>query len=419
MWDSFLAWLDATVEAHDQAQSQRVSLVASANAVSQRVRRLMNSDLVNRAAEGRTRSAVFPGLEAYYEFEQVAEQRVSATFAADFADIRPISGTQANHIIFQAFTGLGDTVAVTRIRDGGHVSVSGRVAREIRGLTFIPLPIEPGSIRLDLEAASALIRNSSPRLVFLGGSLVLEAQPLGELVAAARSTNAVVCFDASHVAGLIATGCFPNPLSEGADLLTMTTCKTIPGPSHAWILGVSQFRDRIAKLVFPGYVSGGHLQESVGAVAALAEMLAWPINYGTQVVSTARALGDGLEDSGIAILHTASGTATDTHQVLAWSPKGISGDEAVRRLAACNILVNANPIPEILAMSGDALRLGTQEITWRGATETTARELGYLVADVLLDRRDSALVARRVSEIATDALKPPSTPPSDYAKRVL
>ena len=293
--------------------------------------------------------------------------------------------------------------------------MSGRVSQNIRGLKFVALPMQKGYVRVDTDAAISLIRATKPRLVFLGGSLVIEAQPVVELVRAARSINAVVCFDASHVAGLIATGQYPNPLSEGVDVLTMTTCKTIPGPSHAWILGADRYRDHIDRLVFPGYVSGGHLQESIGAVAALAEMLAWPTSYGAQVVNTARALGEGLAEGGIEVVRTASGFSTDTHQVLAWVPNGMAGNDAVRLLVAANILVNANPLPETLTGAGDALRLGTQEMAWRGGTEVIARELGHLIADILFGRSESAIVARRVSEIANDGLKEPGQPPGDYA----
>lgn len=415
MWESYLASIESKVEAHKKAQSQRISLIASGNAVSRRIRHLMDSDFINRAAEGRHSSAVFPGLEAYYDFEMEAEEYLRSVFGADFADIRPISGTQANHIIFHAFTTVGDTVAAPTIQDGGHVSVSGRVTLEIRDLNLLALPTHSGNISIDVGAAALLIREIRPSLVFLGGSVVIEAQPLAELVHAAQSIDAVVCFDASHVAGLIATGYFPNPLSDGVDVLTMTTCKTIPGPSHAWIVGANKHRKKIERLIFPGYVSGGHLQESIGALGALAEILAWPINYGAQVVNTARALGEALQEGGVEVLRTTSGTVTDTHQVLAWTPKQMPGHEAVRVLADANILANANILPESLTSKGDALRFGTQELAWRGGTEAISKEVGHLIADLLHDRCSTAVIARRIKELATDALKEAGRPPNDYA----
>lgn len=406
-WRDFLNSISESVERHEVTQSRRVSLVASANAVSDRVRKLMDTDLVNRAAEGRRGAAVFPGLEDYYRFEELAAEKITEVFHAGFAEIRPISGTQANHIVYQALTDVHDTVVVLGITDGAHVSVSGRVARDARNLKFVPLPLKSGSLLIDTELAARTIEEIKPRLVFLGGSVMIEAQPLERIVAASRTVDAPICFDASHVAGLVATGIYPNPLAEGVDLLTMTTCKTIPGPSHAWIVGCERYRERIETIVFPGHVSGGHLQESIGAAAALAEILSSSVNYGVRTVATARALGDGLIDGGVKVVRTSSGTVTDTHQVLAYVPIDMTGREAVQRLATANILANANPLPESLLRHHEALRFGTQELTWRGGTVAIARELGSLISAVLLDGARIASVARRVSEIAAQVLLKP------------
>ncbi len=378
----------------------------------------MDTDLLNRAAEGRKGAVVFPGLEDYYRFEELAAVRIAEVFNAGFAEIRPISGTQANHIVYQALTDVGDTVAVRAIVDGGHVSVSGRVVRDARNLNFVPLPLRPRSLLIDTDVAVQMIREIRPRLVFLGGSVMIEAQPLEPIVTAARTADATICFDASHVAGLVATGVFPNPLAEGVDLLTMTTCKTIPGPSHAWVVGDERYRERIEKIVFPGHISGGHLQESIGAAAGLAEMLASPVNYGTRTVATARALGEGLADGGVNIVRTSSGNVTDTHQVLAYTPLDVSGREAVERLAAANMLANANPLPEALTGRQDALRFGTQELAWRGGTMAIARELGSLIAAVLVDRSPTGPIARRVSEIAAHMLLKPGRVREDQAEGV-
>lgn len=417
-WKDFLSSISETVERHEAAYSRRVSLVASANAVSNRVRQLMDTDLINRAAEGRRGAGVFPGLEDYYRFEELAAEKIAEVFDAEFAEIRPISGTQANHIVYQALTDVDDVVFVLRIVDGGHVSVSGRVVRNARNLNFVPLPLKPCSLLIDIELAVRMIGEVKPRLVFLGGSVMIEAQPLERIIAAARTVDATVCFDASHVAGLVATGVYPNPLAEGVDLLTMTTCKTIPGPSHAWVMGREQYREQIETIVFPGFVSGGHLQESIGAAAALAEILSSPINYGTRTVATARALGQGLIDGGVDIVRTSSGTVTDTHQVLAYAPMDVTGREAVERLAAANILANANPLPESLLGHREALRFGTQELTWCGGTVTTARELGSLIAAVLFDPSQIDPVRRRVSDIAAQVLLKPGGLPGVQTQEI-
>lgn len=387
-WQDKLTNLLRQIRSYDEASSQTISLVASANSVSPNVISLMTTDLLNRAAEGRGGNAVFPGLREFYEIERQGEQDVAEALRADFAELRPISGSQANMIVLAALTEVGDTILTPRIYDGGHVSMSGRAVRSIRDYRFVHARLLKRSLALDVNHFAEITRRERPKLVFLGGSVIIEAQSLGTMIEAAHSVGAVVVYDASHVAGLIACGCFPNPLIEGADLMTMTTCKTIPGPSHAWIVGRADFEKAIRKTVFPGFVSGGHLQEYVGALGAFYEILGVNGRYAATVVRTANLMGERLAEGGFSLIRTTRGHVTDTHQILCEGHRLYSAEEVQNRLEEIGILINANYLPRDNGFrNSKGLRLGTQEVVWLGAGEKEILKLADLINECLHERQ--------------------------------
>lgn len=383
-WHDQLSDLIARVHTHDMIASNQISLLAGSTTVSKTVFELMNTDLLTRGAEGRGKNIHLPGLAEFYKIEGLAEQEVAKVFNADFAELRPVSGSQANMIVLAALTDIGDTILTPSISDGGHISTSGRLVRNLKNYKFIHPPLVKRSFRLDMDAFIELVRQEKPKVIFFGGSVIIEAQCLKNLVEVSHEHGAIVVFDASHVAGLIATGSFPNPMADGVDLMTMTTCKTIPGPPHAWIVGQAALEDSIRKTVFPGFVSGGHLQEYVGAIAALYELMAFGEEYGRVVIQTANLLGEALEKAGFSVVRTAKGRVTDTHQVLCEGHSVWSAEQVEHQLEDIGILANSNYLPKNGGFSKKkGVRFGTQEAVWLGMRETETLELAEIITGYL------------------------------------
>lgn len=372
------------VQKHNQQEKSLISLIASTNVVSKRVLEVMNSDLLNRAAEGKNGSSFLPGLDYFYEIDRIGNDIVKDVFSAEFADLRPISGSQANHIIYQALTQIGDTILLPSIRSGAHISMAGKITKEFRNYNFVHTKNVEGSLLIDIDDAIDKINEYRPRILFLGGSVILEWQDISLLIDAVHAINGVVVFDASQVAGLIATGCFTNPLDCDVDIITMTTCKTLPGPSHAWILGKEKYRESIEKTIFPGYISGGHLQEHVGAIVALLEILQYGNGYGKAIIEHSRLLAGILEEGGFKFLQTCDGQYTDTQQLIAYEHNYFDISEIESKLEQINILLNKNLLPPNgLPMYG--VRLGCQEITRQGATKEQIIKIGMLINEYLQD----------------------------------
>ena len=327
-WSARRRSLAKIIQEHDEATKCTLSLIASCNTMSDSLVAVMKTDLANRVAEGKSEAGLFPGMRHFYEIETLAEAWVADCFDAEFAELRPLSGSQANMIVLAACGEVDDVVLTPRIRDGGHVSTSGRISRELRRHRFVSPRIVPRSFIPDVSEVISLIDKHNPKVVFLGGSVVIEAWPVQTIVEHAHNKGSVVVYDASHTAGLIATGVFPNPILEGVDLMTITTCKTIPGPSHGWILGKKEFQQRIERTVFPGFVSGGHLQEYIGAIYALCEVMDVAEQYATTVIGGANRLAKALSSAGFEIITTTKGAFTETHQVICEKYDGCSAKES-------------------------------------------------------------------------------------------
>jgi glycine hydroxymethyltransferase len=375
--------VEESIKKHDLIAESSISLIASGNVVSKRIIKLMNSDLIFRAAEGKKDKHYFPGLENFYDIENAAQKDVAEIFRADFVDLRPISGSQANMIVYAALTNVGDTIIVPSIFSGSHVSTSGIVIEKLRNYNFVRTKSLPHSLLIDMDDLSQKIRRSSPQLVVLGGSVINEWQDIDKIVDLVHKSKGLVMYDASHVAGLIAQGLFPNPLDYGVDIMTMTTCKTIPGPSHAWIFGKNKFKDKIEKTVFPGFVSGGHLQEYVGAIVSLYEIMSLGSKYSKKIIEYSRLLGSILEKGGFSIIKTSKNLITDTHQIICEKHVKFTAKEVENRLSEIGIYVNENYLPENNFEYRTGLRLGTQEIVRLGASRKNVIQIGNLIIEYL------------------------------------
>jgi glycine hydroxymethyltransferase len=269
---------------------ETINLIASENKLSPLVSEVLKSDFGNRVAEGWIGERVFPGIKYYDEIEQYGMALVRNIFHADFVDIRPISGTMSNMIIFNAFTSPGDTIASISISSGAHISMAGSVPKKVFGLRVLKLPFDKNNFNIDTEKAIMVIKKEKPKLLVLGGSVLLFSQPVKILAEVCKKIGTIVLFDAAHVAGLIAAGMFPNPFDDGADIMTMTLCKTIPGPQHSFILSKNEYAERIKRTTFPGFLSGHHLHETVASIITMEEFKIFGNDYIRQVLLNSKAL---------------------------------------------------------------------------------------------------------------------------------
>jgi glycine hydroxymethyltransferase len=382
------------MDAHDAWMTTVVSLIASENLLSPLAIRALASDLGNRVAEGGLGERLFPGLRFYDDIEKVGIRLVRELFNAPFADLRPISGTMANMAVFSAATRPGDAVVAIPVPSGGHVSMSGSTPKDLFHLDVIDLPVRD-DLSINVPDAEACIAVTRPALVVLGGSVILAPQPVREIVAIAHSVGAKVLFDASHVAGLIAGGTFPNPLSEGADFMTFSTCKTIPGPQHAVVTAQQEHSAALKSALFPRLQSGHHLADTVAAIVTLAELKAFGVAYARQVTANAAALSDAMVREGFEVIGD-----TATHMVLTrHRPDGAAG-LAQNQLEAANILVNANLLPNDRSFRmPSGLRLGVQEVARLGMKEQQMSQIAEWISRVVRDGESPACLKASVAAL--------------------
>jgi len=381
-----IQYIEKKVIKHDSVAEKSISLVASGNIVSPFVHELMNTDLLYRAAEDKKGKSNYPGLEYFYDIEEISEHEIASIFHADFADLRPISGTIANIIVYTACSNIGDTILVNSIKSGSHISQAGAFLTKLRDYNFIRLSTLNNSYVIDVDKCCFLIKKHKPSLLLLGGSVCIEWQDISPIVEIAHKNNCIVIYDASHVAGLIATKYFPNPLDYDVDIMTMTTCKTIPGPSHSWILGKKEFKNKIGNLVFPGFISGGHLQEYIGAIVSLYEVLKYDREYGKRIINCSNILGCQLEEYGFKFLKTQKEDYSETHQIISYYHNDYSAKDIERKLTDINILINMTYLPENCSYGEYGLRWGTQEFVRIGGNAETMNDLILIIKGFLSEK---------------------------------
>jgi glycine hydroxymethyltransferase len=340
-------------------------------------------------------------------------------FRAEFADVRPVSGVCANLVVYTAFTNPGDRMLTLAIPNGGHIS-SGRkdfsgTAGSVHGLEVEYFPFDRQEMNIDVDKAKQKIEkmakeeNKPPKLGMFGGSLFLFPQPLKELAESLHNVGATVAYDAAHVAGLIAGGIFQDPLREGADVVCLSTHKTLFGPQGGAVLSFEKYAEQIKKATFPSNTSNHHLHHLAGKAVAFAEMLEFGKQYAKQVVANAKALGQALHERGLNLLGEHKGF-TETHQIAVDVSKYGLGGDMERALESANIIVNRQLLPgDIQAgrhyQNPGGIRIGTSEITRVGMKESQMVEVAELIKRIVIDKQDPKKVKPDVLEFRKDFQK--------------
>ena len=373
-------------------QRDKLEMIASENIVSKAVMQAQGSVLTNKYAEGYPGKRYYGGCEYVDIVEQLAIDRAKKLFGAEYANVQPHSGAQANTAVYFALLQPGDTILGMNLTDGGHLTHGSPVNISGKYFKIIPYGVDKETERIDYDELERLAKEHQPKLIVGGASAYSRVIDFERMAQIAKSVGAYLMIDMAHIAGLVAAGLHPSPVPY-ADVVTTTTHKTLRGPRGGLILcRDAEFGKQFNKAIFPG-IQGGPLMHVVAAKAvAFKEALSDEFKvYQQQVLDNAKALADELVKKGFRIV---SG-GTDNHLMLVdLRSKNITGKEAQFLLDEIGITANRNTIPfePLSPFVTSGIRLGTPALTTRGLKEEDIREVADIIADVIENREDSAVI---------------------------
>ena len=384
-----------------------LGMIASENIISPMVQKIVGSDLHGRYAEGLPFKRYYQGCGDFDTIEELGINLAKKLFDIPFANIQSTSGTVSNIAALKALSKPGDDITAVSTADGGHISHARMGAVGLRDLNLSTYPWDEERMEPDVDASAKLIREIKPKVALFGQSVFLFPTPLEELSDAAKEVGSTVMYDGAHVLGLIAGGCFQDPLHEGADIMTGSSHKTFPGPQGGFILSSSEdekFHRKLNNAVFPGTCSSYHLHHVAGKVVALAEFLEYGEELSRNTVSNAQALGSALAAEGFDVLAESRGY-TASHQVLTrhGDLDSGAGAKAADLLEQAGIITNMNMLPgDTKAMTPSGLRLGVQELTRVGMGSDEMKDVAKFYARVLLNNEDPKKVKQDVHEFKSN-----------------
>lgn len=381
------------VNASGKLYRNGLGMIASENIVSPMVQKIVSSDLHGRYAEGLPNKRYYQGCGDFDTIEDLGINLAKKLFDVPFANIQSTSGTVSNIAALKALSKPGDAITAVSTADGGHISHARMGAVGLRDLDLSTYPWDEERMEPDIDASASLIRELKPKIALFGQSVFLFPTPLKELADAAHEVGSTVIYDGAHVLGLIAGGCFQDPLHEGADVMTGSSHKTFPGPQGGFILSSSddeKFQRKLNNAVFPGTCSSYHLHHVAGKVIALAEFIEYGEDLSKNTVANAQALASALAAEGFDVLAESRGY-TASHQVLTRHGELDSGAgaKAADLLEQAGIITNMNMLPgDTKAMTPSGLRLGVQELTRVGMGTDEMVDVARFYSRVLIDNED-------------------------------
>ncbi|WP_038210485.1 serine hydroxymethyltransferase [Xenophilus azovorans] len=354
-------------ENHRLHDTEGLNLNPATNVMNPAAERLLACGLGSRASLGYPGDKYEMGLEAIERIEVVAAELAAEVFGARFAEVRVASGALANLYVFMATCRPGDTIIAPPPSIGGHVTHHAAGAAGLYGLNTVPAPVQADGYTVDVDALRALALEVRPRLVTIGGSLNLFPHPVAALRGIADAVGARLMFDAAHLSGMVAGRAWPDPLAEGADVITMSTYKSLGGPAGGLVVSNdAALMERIDAIAYPGLTANF----DAGRVAALARsLLDWKVHgraYGAAMRETAQALAAALDALGLPVFARSRGF-TQSHQLALEAARWGGGQRAARTLAEGGLLACGIGLP-VAPVEGDVngLRLGVPEIVRLG-----------------------------------------------------
>ncbi|MGV6808533.1 MAG: serine hydroxymethyltransferase [bacterium] len=392
----------SAIQAEAVRQEEHIELIASENYASPRVMEAQGSVLTNKYAEGYPHKRYYGGCANVDIAEELAIARVKTLFNADYANVQPHSGSQANAAVYMALCEPGDTILGMSLADGGHLTHGSHVNFSGKIYNAVQYGIHAETGLIDFDEVEALAVEHQPKMIVAGFSAYSQVIDWQRFRDIADKVGAYLLVDMAHVAGLVAAGVYPSPVNI-ADVTTSTTHKTLRGPRGGIILAKSNpaIEKKLNSLVFPG-TQGGPLMHVIAAKAVAFKEALEPSfkTYQQQVVKNAQAMANTLIERGYNIV---SG-GTENHLFLVdLINKGITGKAADAALGAANITVNKNAVPNDpqspFVTSG--IRIGTPAITTRGFKEAECTQLSHWIADILDNLDDEATIERVKTAVLT------------------
>ncbi|GAB4036689.1 MAG: serine hydroxymethyltransferase [Rubrivivax sp.] len=389
----------AAIAAENRRQEEHIELIASENYTSPAVMAAQGSQLTNKYAEGYPGKRYYGGCENVDVVETLAIERVKALFGANFANVQPNSGSQANQAVFFGLLQPGDTIMGMSLAEGGHLTHGMPLNMSGKWFNVVSYGLDAHEV-IDYDAMERLAHEKKPKLIIAGASAYSLRIDFERFAKVAKAVGAYFMVDMAHYAGLIAAGVYPNPVPH-ADVVTSTTHKSLRGPRGGIILmndeGIAK---KVNSAIFPGIQGGPLMHVIAGKAVAFHEALQPEFKaYQAQVVVNARVLAETLIERGLRIV---SGR-TESHVMLVdLRPKGLTGKEAEAILGAAHMTCNKNGIPNDpqKPMVTSGIRLGTPAMTTRGFKEAQARQTAHLIADVLDRPHDELSLAAVRAKVA-------------------
>ncbi len=388
-------------------QRTKLELIASENIVSKAVLEAQGSVLTNKYAEGYPGKRYYGGCEYVDVVEQLAIDRAKKLFGAEYANVQPHSGAQANMAVFFALVKPGDTVMGMNLTDGGHLTHGSPVNMSGKYFKIVPYGVRKEDERIDYDELERIAKECKPKLIVAGASAYARIIDFERMANIAHSVGAYLMVDIAHIAGLVAAGLHPSPVPY-ADVVTTTTHKTLRGPRGGMILCKdAEFGKQFNKAIFPG-IQGGPLMHVIAAKAvALGEALKPSFKeYAKQVIKNAKVLADELTADGFRIVTG----GTDNHLMLVdLTSKNLTGKVAQNLLDEVNITVNKNTIPfePLSPFVTSGIRLGSPALTTRGFKEDDMKEVADIIALVLDHPEDAAAKEEAKKRVAALCKKYP------------
>lgn len=380
-------------------QRNKLEMIASENIVSKAVMEAQGSVLTNKYAEGYPGKRYYGGCEYVDVVEQLAIDRAKKLFGAEYANVQPHSGAQANTAVYFALLKPGDTILGMNLTDGGHLTHGSPVNISGKYFKIVPYGVNKETERIDYDEMERLAKEHKPKLIVGGASAYSRIIDFERMAQIAKSVGAYLMVDMAHIAGLVAAGLHPSPVPY-ADVVTTTTHKTLRGPRGGLILcRDAEFGKQFNKAIFPG-IQGGPLMHVIAAKAvAFKEALSDEFKaYQKQVIKNAAVLAEELTKNGFRIV---SG-GTDNHLMLVdLRSKNITGKEAQFLLDDIGITANRNTIPfePLSPFVTSGIRLGTPALTTRGLKEDDIRQVADIIARVIENRDDAAVIEQAKAEV--------------------
>jgi glycine hydroxymethyltransferase len=406
---------DAIVKEFEK-QETMINLIASENLASLRVLLALFNPMNNKYAEGYPGKRYYGGCEFVDIVEELARERIKKLFSAEYANVQPHSGTQANQAVYLVCLEPGDKILSMDLASGGHLSHGARV--NFSGKLYKPVfyTVDSKTHLIDMDMVRDIAKKERPKIIVAGASSYPRAIDFKAFSDIAKEIGAFFLADIAHPAGLVAAGVYPSPVPY-ADFVTFTTHKTLRGPRGAVVLSRAEFSKKIDSAVFPGS-QGGPFMHVIAAKAVCFKEAMQPEfkNYADQVVKNARVLAEEFAKRGYKVITG----GTDSHIVLIdVSPKGVSGGDVERELYRAGIVLNKNVIPFDTRppMNPSGIRIGTPSVTTRGMKEEEMKIIASLIDDAISSGFSEEVVLRVRNSVADLCRKFPFY--SDFIQKVV